>query len=162
MLVGKDEDIDLALVNWLIVADIPQFAGMSREDYSSRFNQIADLVRKDMQSRWEVALSRGKSRDDPETRVANFLRFNYQTWVQVCRGIRSTRFDQRAEFCFALQRQLFVFGWPDCLSEGNLCVHADDICSCLAGSGSAFRFIWCQSDSIILSDGKSVASERNI
>ena len=33
MLRGKDDDIDLALANWLIAADIPQFADMPREAY---------------------------------------------------------------------------------------------------------------------------------
>jgi hypothetical protein len=31
MLCGKDEDIDLALANWLIASDVPEFADMTRE-----------------------------------------------------------------------------------------------------------------------------------
>src|ERR1700722_10204897 len=47
MLGGKDEDIDLALANWLIVADIPQFAGVTKEQYFARLNEMVDEVRMD-------------------------------------------------------------------------------------------------------------------
>src|SRR5882672_11344316 len=30
---GKDENIDLALANWLVAADVPQFADLTRESY---------------------------------------------------------------------------------------------------------------------------------
>jgi hypothetical protein len=48
MLRGKDEDIDLALANWLIAVDIPQLHEMTREDYFKQLDAMAEQVRLDI------------------------------------------------------------------------------------------------------------------
>ncbi len=72
MLRGRDEDIDLALANWLIVADMPQFANMSRESYFRQFDVVVEQVRLDMARMEKVAISRGKNLKDPDTRCSIF------------------------------------------------------------------------------------------
>jgi hypothetical protein len=72
MVAGKDRDIDLALANWLIVADIPQFAEMTRDKYFSQLDAMVDQVRQEMARRQEVANSKGKNPNDPETRCGIF------------------------------------------------------------------------------------------
>lgn len=83
MLRGKDEDIDLALANWLIAADIPQFADMTREWYFGELDVMVQRVRQQMARMEGVAKSRGQNPNDPDTRCAIFcnaiikLRFAY-------------------------------------------------------------------------------------
>jgi hypothetical protein len=83
ILSGKDEDIDLALVNWLIAADVPQFADMTREDYFRELDAMIGQVRKNMVKMQELAVSRGKDPSEPNTRCGIFcnaiikLRFAY-------------------------------------------------------------------------------------
>lgn len=72
MLRGKDEDIDLALANWLIAADIPEFRDLTRAAYFERLNTITELVREDMARRRNVARTKGKNPNDPDTRCAIF------------------------------------------------------------------------------------------
>lgn len=72
MLLGKDEDIDLALANWLVVADLPQFASMTREAYLRTLDGMVEHVRQDMKRREKVAVSKGKSPDDPDVRCSIF------------------------------------------------------------------------------------------
>jgi len=72
LLRGKDEEIDLALANWLVAADVPQFADMTRETYFKRLDALIQQVHQDMGRRQEVAKSRGKNPNDPDTRCATF------------------------------------------------------------------------------------------
>ena len=82
MLGGKDEGIDLALANWLIVADIPEFHGYTREAYFAELDAMTDQVRKDM-ARMQASWYGGTNPDDPKTRCQRFcsaiigLRFAY-------------------------------------------------------------------------------------
>jgi hypothetical protein len=62
MLHGKDEDIDLALANWLIVADIPQFSDITREGYFKQLDALSEQVRQDM----VVMQKSGRHRNDPD------------------------------------------------------------------------------------------------
>lgn len=72
MLASKDESIDLALANWLVVADIPQFAGVTREAYFKILDGMVEEVRRDMARRKEVAISKGKNPNDPDVRCSVF------------------------------------------------------------------------------------------
>jgi regulator of sirC expression with transglutaminase-like and TPR domain len=83
LLRGKDEDIDLALANWLMAADVPQFGDLPREAYFRQLAEMTQQVRESMARMETVARSRGKNPGDPETRCAIFcnailkLRFAY-------------------------------------------------------------------------------------
>ncbi len=83
MLRGKDEDIDLALVNWLIAADIPQFSDLTREAYFTQLDAMIAQARQEMARMQEVAIGRGENLNAPKTRCAIFcnaiikLRFAY-------------------------------------------------------------------------------------
>jgi hypothetical protein len=83
MLHGKSEDIDLALANWLIVADLPQFTNLTREAYFKTLDEMTQQVRDNMTRMETVARSRGKNLKDPYTRFGIFgeaiikLRFAY-------------------------------------------------------------------------------------
>lgn len=72
MLFGKDADIDLALANWLIAADIPQFADMTRDKYFSQLNTLVDSVKREMARRQKIAEARGRNPDDSEVRCGIF------------------------------------------------------------------------------------------
>ena len=72
MLRGKDKDIDLALANWLIAADTPQFSDMTREEYFAQLDAMTDQVRKEMARMQGVALSRGEDVNAPSVRCATF------------------------------------------------------------------------------------------
>ena len=83
MLHGRDEDIDLALANWLIAADIPQFHDMRREFYFAQLDAMIEQVRRDMARMQTNAISRGANLNDPGVRCGIFcnaiikLRFGY-------------------------------------------------------------------------------------
>lgn len=87
MLHGKDDDIDLALANWLIAADVPQFSGMSREVYFKKLDGMMEQVRQEMAGMEKVAISRGKNPKDADTRLSIF-----------CNAIIKLRFDYADEF----------------------------------------------------------------
>lgn len=87
MIAGKDGDVDLALANWLIVADIPQFADMTRDQYFKVLDGMVEEVRQDMARRRNVAISRGKTPDDPDTRCSIF-----------CGSVVKLGFDYAEEF----------------------------------------------------------------
>lgn len=72
MLQGKDESIDLALANWLVAADIPQFHDLTREHYFAQLDSLITQVRKEIASMEKVALSRGKNLSDANTHCAIF------------------------------------------------------------------------------------------
>jgi len=72
LLVAKDEDIDLGLANWLVAADVPQFADLTRAAYFDKLDAMTQLVRQEMERRQATAKSRGRNRDAPETRCAAF------------------------------------------------------------------------------------------
>jgi len=82
LLRGSDGDIDLALANWLIAADISEFQGVTREAYFTRLDAMTEHVRRDMvmmqKSGWH-----GTNPNDPATRCIRFcsaiirLRFAY-------------------------------------------------------------------------------------
>lgn len=72
LLRGKDEVIDLALANWLVAVDVPQFSNLTRETYFDRLGAMTRQVRQEMERRRQVAKSRGKNPNDADTRCAAF------------------------------------------------------------------------------------------
>ena len=62
--------IDLALVNWLIAVDIPEFKDFSREDYFKQLDNLTERVRSEMERMQKVAVGRGESLSNPKTRCA--------------------------------------------------------------------------------------------
>ncbi len=48
MLQGNGKDFDLSLANWLIAADIPEFASMGRQSYFARLDAMTDQVKREM------------------------------------------------------------------------------------------------------------------
>lgn len=87
MLRGKDEGIDLGLANWLVAADVPQFATVTRDAYLKQLDAMTDHVRHEIARRREVAKSKGKDPDEPGTRCAIF-----------CGAMISLGFSYREEF----------------------------------------------------------------
>jgi hypothetical protein len=83
---GKDEDIDLALANWLIAADIPQFHDITREAYFAQLDAMTEHVRQDMASMQKSGWH-GMNPNDPDTRCCRF-----------CSAIIRLRFAYREEF----------------------------------------------------------------
>ena len=86
ILQGKDEDIDLALANWLIAADIPEFRNMTREAYFTQLDAMTEQVRQDM-ARMQTSGWHGVNPNDPDTRCCRF-----------CSAIIELRFAYREEF----------------------------------------------------------------
>jgi hypothetical protein len=86
MLHGKDEDIDLALANWLIVADIPEFHGLTREAYLGQLDAMTEQVRQDMVKMQAKGWPNADS-DNPETRCRRF-----------CSAVIGLHFDYAEEF----------------------------------------------------------------
>jgi hypothetical protein len=72
MLERSDENVDLALANWLVAADVPQFADLTQKGYFSKLEAMTTQVWKDMESRQEVARSKGKNPNEPQVRCAIF------------------------------------------------------------------------------------------
>ncbi len=64
--------IDLASVNWLIATDIPEFKDLAREDYFKQLESLTEKVRSDMARMQKVAVARGESLQDANTRCAIF------------------------------------------------------------------------------------------
>src|ERR1051325_4721914 len=60
MLGGDGERLDLAAVNWLLAADLPEFAGWTREAYFHQLNEMTRQVREEMARMQAVAVSRGE------------------------------------------------------------------------------------------------------
>jgi hypothetical protein len=87
MLRGKEEAIDLALANWLIAADVPNFADMTREWFFRELDRMIDRVRREMARMEGVARSRGQNPNDPDTRCAIF-----------CNAVIKLQFDYTEEF----------------------------------------------------------------
>jgi len=79
---GVDRDIDLALANWLIVADIPEFSDMTREAYFAQLNAMTEQVRRDM-NKMQAAGYAGTDPNNPQTLCQRFcsaiigLHFSY-------------------------------------------------------------------------------------
>lgn len=86
LLRGEDKDIDLALANWLVAADVPQFSNMTREEYFKRLDEMADQVRRAMRT-MEITGSHGFNISNPDTRCYMF-----------CSAIVGLGFDYREEF----------------------------------------------------------------
>jgi hypothetical protein len=86
LLTKRDRDIDLSLVNWLIVADIPEFHDLLRKDY---FNQLDDVTRevKDSMVKMEAKGWPDANSDDPKTRCRRF-----------CSAIIGNHFDYVEDF----------------------------------------------------------------
>ena len=68
---GKDEDVDLALANWLIAADIPELHDLTREAYFAQLDAMTKRVRGDM-ARMQASGYGGTDPDDPKTRCQRF------------------------------------------------------------------------------------------
>src|SRR5580704_4377523 len=71
MLHGEDENIDLALANWLIVADIPQFHDLTREGYFKQLDAMTEQVRQDM-AKMKTSGWKGADSNDPASRCRMF------------------------------------------------------------------------------------------
>lgn len=65
-------EIDLGLVNWLIAADLPEFAGLEREGYFKQLDAVTEQVRQTIKRMEQVAIARGESPASPRTRCAIF------------------------------------------------------------------------------------------
>jgi hypothetical protein len=80
MVQAKDADIDLALANWLIVADIPEFQNLTREDYFKQLDAMTEQVKQKM-AKWQAAGWPTANSDDPQTRCQRFcsamIRLNF-------------------------------------------------------------------------------------
>jgi hypothetical protein len=82
MLAGKDEDIDLALANWLMATDIPEFHDMTRQSWFTQLGNMTEQVRTEMQ-RMQVNGYGGTDPNDPKARCQRFcsaiigLHFSY-------------------------------------------------------------------------------------
>jgi regulator of sirC expression with transglutaminase-like and TPR domain len=80
---GTDAGIDLALANWLVAADVPEFQKMTREAYFDRLDTMTEQVRREMTRMQKIATSRGQDINQARTRCAIFcnaviqLRFAY-------------------------------------------------------------------------------------
>jgi transglutaminase superfamily protein len=68
----RGTSIDLALVNWLIAADIPEFGDMKRESYFKQLDVLVEQVRREISRMQKVAIGRGENLDAPKTRCAIF------------------------------------------------------------------------------------------
>src|ERR1051325_8094031 len=68
MLGGDGERLDLAAVNWLLAADIPEFAGWTHETSSQKLNEMTRHVRDEMARMQSVAVARGERLEDARTR----------------------------------------------------------------------------------------------
>lgn len=83
LLRGNDAAIDLALANWLVATDVPQFSSLTRESYFAQLEEMIALVRRETARMEGVARSRGENPAAPSTRCAIFcnavikLRFAY-------------------------------------------------------------------------------------
>ena len=79
----QGSDIDLALVSWLVAADIPEFKDMTGDAYFKQLDAMTDQVRQDIAKMQKVAVARGENLDSAKTRCAIFcnaiikLRFAY-------------------------------------------------------------------------------------
>jgi hypothetical protein len=79
----QGSEIDMALVNWLIAADIPEFQDMTRDAYFKQLDAMTEQVRQDIAKMQKVAVARGESINAAKTRSAIFcnaiikLRFAY-------------------------------------------------------------------------------------
>jgi hypothetical protein len=86
LLQGKDENIDLALANWLMVAEIPEFQNLTREDYFVQLDDMTKQVQQKMAKMqadgWPDADS-----DNPQTRCRRF-----------CSAIIGLHFDYAEQF----------------------------------------------------------------
>gem|GEM_PF-2223502 len=72
MLRGRDKDIDLAVANWLVAEDVPQFANLTRAAYFDRLDAMTQQVRREMTRRAEVAKFKARDPNAPDTRCAIF------------------------------------------------------------------------------------------
>ncbi len=68
----KGGGIDLALVNWLIAADIPEFRNLTRDEYFKQLDAMTEQVRQDTARMQKVALARGESLTNANTRCGIF------------------------------------------------------------------------------------------
>lgn len=67
ILYGKDKDIDLALANWLIATDIPEFHDLTREAYFAQLDAMTEQVRGSM-AIMQASGYGGMDSDNPRTR----------------------------------------------------------------------------------------------
>lgn len=80
MVQRKDEDIDLVLANWLVVADIPEFQNLTREDYFAQLDAMAEQVKQKM-AKMQADGWPNTDSDNPQTRCQRFcsamIRLNF-------------------------------------------------------------------------------------
>ena len=86
MLQAKDEDIDLALANWLIVAKILEFQNLTRENYFTQLDDMTKQVQQEMVKMQADGWPNADS-DNPETRCRRF-----------CSAIIGLHFDYAEQF----------------------------------------------------------------
>ena len=69
---NEDGQIDLALANWLIAADVPQFQDMTHDDYFKQLDAMTEQVRRDIEMMGPVVRSRGGDPDTPHAQCSIF------------------------------------------------------------------------------------------
>jgi hypothetical protein len=72
MLDCKDAELDLALANWLIALEIPEFRSLMRADYFKQVDSLTQQVRQHMGKMEKVAVACGESLTNAHTRCAIF------------------------------------------------------------------------------------------
>jgi hypothetical protein len=82
----KNADVDLALINWLMVAPIPEFHDLAREDYFGQLDEITGEVKKKM-AKMEADGWPSANSDDSQTRCRRF-----------CSAIIALHFDYADQF----------------------------------------------------------------
>lgn len=76
-------DIDLALMNWLVAADLPEFRNLTRAAYFKQLDALTEQMHQSMEKMQKVAVARGENLQAANTRCAIFcnavinLRFSY-------------------------------------------------------------------------------------
>lgn len=79
----QESEIDLALGNWLVAADLPEFRDLTRAAYFKQLDTLTEQVRQSMAKMQKVAVARGENLQAANTRCAIFcnaviqLRFSY-------------------------------------------------------------------------------------
>jgi len=110
MLHGKDEDIDLALANWLIVADIPQFSDLTRDEFFLRLDIVTKQVRQYMEQMQKSGWH-GTNPNDPDTRFTRFCSAIFKQRFSYCEKFR--QFDltpEQTKALYADANNIFLAG----------------------------------------------------
>lgn len=72
MVDARDVEVDLALANWLIASEMPEFRNLTREEYFKQLESLTKQVRQHVARMEKVASARGESLTNANTRCAIF------------------------------------------------------------------------------------------